>query len=164
MFIKSIWLGFFGVMLFITTALGGSSVLEGIVKDANGHPIEGADIRIQAKNSGKLLTTVKTDAKGHYSLEGLPAGDYRVTLVVNEAVKTSINNSTVTASESTQLNFDLTQARPSVTVKKGKHLVWIPAFSGSRLPGRWVELDDSGSWAAEALPTSVIRISAEELQ
>src|SRR5919204_6614889 len=109
MFIKSIWVGFLGIMLFIASAFGGSSVLQGIVKDANGHPIEGADIRIQAKNSGTLLTTVKTHANGRYSLEGLPAGDYRVTLVVNGTVKTSINNTTVEANESTQLNFDLTK-------------------------------------------------------
>ena len=164
MFIKSIRIGFLGVMLFITSASGASSVLDGIVKDANGHPIEGADIRIETKNSGRLLTTVKTDAKGRYSLEGLPAGNYRVTLVVNGTVKTSINNTTVEASESTQLNFDLTQTRASVTVKKGKHWVWIPAFTGSRLPGHWVEIDDSGSWAAEASATNVVRVSGEELQ
>jgi 5-hydroxyisourate hydrolase-like protein (transthyretin family) len=164
MFIKSIRIGFLGVTLFIASALGASSVLQGIVKDANGHPIEGADIRIQTKNSGRLLTTVKTDAKGRYSLEGLPAGNYRVTLVVNGTVKTSINNTTVEASESTQLNFDLTQTRASVTVKKGKHWVWIPAFTGSRLPGHWVEIDDSGSWAGEASATNVVRISGEELQ
>jgi hypothetical protein len=164
MFIKSIWIGFLGVMLFIASASGAGSVLEGIVKDASGHPIEGADIRIQAKNSGSLLTTTKTDARGHYSFERLPAGDYRVTLVVNGAVKTSINNTTVAASESTQLNFDLIQARASVTVQKGKHWVWIPAFTGSRLPGRWVELNDSGSWAGEAPSTNIVRISGEELQ
>jgi 5-hydroxyisourate hydrolase-like protein (transthyretin family) len=164
MFIKSIWIGFLGVTLFIASTLGASSVLQGIVKDANGHPIEGADIRIQAKNSGKLLTSVKTDANGRYSLEGLPAGNYRVTLVVNGTMKTSINNTAVEASESTQLNFDLTQTRASVTVKKGKHWVWIPAFTGSRLPGHWVEIHDSGSWAGEALAANVVRISGEELQ
>ena len=164
MVIKSIWIGLLGVMLFIASASGGSSVLQGIVKDANGHPIEGADIRIQPKNSERLLTTVKTDAKGHYILEGLPAGNYRVTLVVNGTVKTSINNATVEASESTELNFDLTRSRASATLKKGKHWVWIPAFTGSRLPGRWVEVDDSGGWAAEASATNVVRVSGEELQ
>jgi len=164
MFIKSTGIGFLRVMLFIASALGASSVRQGIVKDANGHPIEGADIRIEPKNSGRLLTTVKTDANGRYSLKGLPAGNYRVTLVVNGAVKTSINNTTVEASESTQLNFDLTQARASGTMNKGKHWVWIPAFTGSRLPGRWVEIDDSGSWAGEASATNVVRISGEELQ
>ena len=164
MFIKLIGIGLLGATLFIASALGAGPALQGMVKDANGHPIEGADIRIETKNSGRLLTTVNTDANGRYSLEGLPAGNYRVTLVVNGAVKTSINNTTIEASESTQLNFDLTRTRASVTVKKGKHWVWIPAFTGSRLPGHWVELNDSGSWAGEAMPTNIVRISGEELQ
>ena len=40
-----------------------------------------------------------------------------MTLVVNGALKTSINNTTLEPGESTQLNFDLTQTRASVTVK-----------------------------------------------
>jgi carboxypeptidase family protein len=166
-FIKSLRIGFIGLMLFVASAWAASSVLEGIVKDAKGHPVEGADIRIETKNGGRLLTTVKTDAKGRYILEGLPAGNYRVTLVVKGAVKTSINNTTLESGEPTQLNFDLAAApasRASVTVKKGRHWVWIPAFTGSRLPGRWVELNDSGSWAAEASSLNVVRVSAEELQ
>jgi 5-hydroxyisourate hydrolase-like protein (transthyretin family) len=164
MFIKSIWIGFVVVMLFVASTLAASSLLEGIVKDAKGHPIQGADIRVEAKNTGRVLTTVKTDANGRYILEGLPAGNYRVTLVVNGSVKSSINNTTVEPGESTQLNFDLKQTRASVTVKKGKHWVWIPAFTGSRLPGRWIEVDDSGSWAAEATANNLVRVSGEELQ
>src|SRR5438876_919255 len=163
MFIKSIWIGFIGVMLFVASASAASSVLQGIVKDANGHPIQGADIRIEAKNTGRLLTAVKTDANGRYTLGGLAAGNYRVTLVVNGAVKTSINNTTLEPGESTQLNFDLKQTRASITVKKGKHWVWIPAFTGSRLPGRWVEVDDSGSWAAEASANHIVRVRVAQL-
>ena len=164
MFIKSIWIGFVVVMLFVASTLAASSLLEGIVKNAKGHPIQGADIRVEAKNTGRVLTTVKTDANGRYILEGLSAGNYRVTLVVNGSVKSSINNTTVEPGESTQLNFDLKQTRASVTVKKGKHWVWIPAFTGSRLPGRWIEVDDSGSWAAEATANNLVRVSGEELQ
>jgi hypothetical protein len=167
MFLKSLWIGFVGLMLAVASAWAASSVLEGIVKDARGHPIEGADIRIETKNGARLLTTVKTDVKGRYILEGLPAGNYRVTLVVKGAVKTSINNTTIESGESTQLNFDLTSAaasRVSVTVKKGRHWVWVPAFTGSRLPGHWIELNDSGSWAGEASSFNVIRVSGEELQ
>jgi hypothetical protein len=163
MIIKSIWVGFVGVMLFVASASAANSLLEGIVKDANGHPIQGADIRIEPNNTGRL-TTVKTDANGRYILEGLAPGIYRVTLVVNGVVKTSINNTTLEPTESTQLNFDLTHKRTSVTVKKGKHWVWLPAFTGSRLPGRWVEVDDSGSWAAEATANNIVRVSGEELQ
>ena len=164
MFIKSTWIGFIGVMLFVASASAGSSVLQGIVKDAKGHPIQGADIRIEATNTGRLLTTVKTDVYGRYTLEGLVAGNCRVTLVVNGAVKASINNTTLELGESTQLNFELKQAGASVTVTKGKHWVWVPAFTGSRLPARWVEVDDGGNWAAEAAANNIVRISAEELQ
>ena len=164
MFIKSIWIGFIGVMLFVASASAASSVLQGIVKDAKGHPIQGADIRIEATNTGRLLTTVKTNVNGRYSLESLAAGNYRVTLVVNGAVKASINNTTLEPGESTHLNFELKQTRASVTVTKGKHWVWIPPFTGSRMPGRWVEVDGSGSWAAAAPANHIVRVSAEELQ
>jgi hypothetical protein len=60
---------------------------------------------------------------GRYSLEGLAAGKYRVTLVVNGAVKVSINNTALEPGESTQLNFKLKQERASVTETKGKH--WV---------------------------------------
>jgi len=165
MFMKSIWIAFIGIILFVASASAASSELQGIVKDAKGHPIKGADILIEAKNTGILLTTVKTNVNGRYSLESLAAGDYRVTLVVNGAVKTSVNNATLEPGESTQLNFELKQTRASVTVTKGKHRVWMPAFTGSRLPGRWVEVDDSGGWsAANATANHVVRVSAEELR
>jgi hypothetical protein len=162
---KSIWIAFIGVMLFVASASAASSVLQGIVKDANRHPIQGADIRIEATDTGRLLTTVKTNVDGRYSLEGLAGGNYRVTLIVNGAVKGSINNATLEPGESTQLNFELKQARASVTVTKGKHRVWMPAFTGSRLPGHWVEVDDSGGWSAENVTAlHVVRVSAEALR
>ena len=79
-------------------------------------------------------------------------------------MKASINNTTLKLGESTQLNFELKQTRASVTVTKGKHWVWVQAFTGSRLPGRWVEVDGSGSWAAAAPANHIVRVSAEELQ
>ena len=161
---KSIWIGFVGVVLFVASAWAVSSVLHGTVKDANGRPIQGADIRVEATNTGRLLTTVKTNVNGRYNLEGLAPGNYRVTLVVNGTVKGSINNTALEPDRSTQLNFDLKQTRAAVTVSKGKHRVWIPAFTGSRLPGRWVEVDDSGSWAAQAPANNIIRVNAEELE
>ena len=151
-------------MFVVTSATAGNSALEGIVKDAKGRPIQGVDLRIEARNDGNRITTVKTDENGRYSLKGVAAGTYQVTLVVNGVVKTSINNTTLQPGESTQLNFDLTGTRASGTVKKGKHMVWIPAFTGSRLPGRWVEVDDGGAWAGEASTANVVRVDGEELQ
>jgi hypothetical protein len=167
MSIKSLRIGCIGLILSVASAWAAGSALQGIVKDAKGHAIEGADVRIETKSGGKLITTLKTDANGRYILDGLPAGNYRVTLVVNGSVKASINNTTIQSGEPTQLNFNLratSGSQASVTTTKGKHWVWIPAFTGSRLPGHWVELDDSGSWAANATPTNIVRISGEELQ
>ena len=53
MFIKSIGIGFIGVMLFVASAAAANSVLEGVVKDGKGHPIQGVDVRIEAKNGGR---------------------------------------------------------------------------------------------------------------
>ena len=162
---KTIWIALVGALLFVASALAANSELQGVVRDAKGRPIQGADLRVEEAKTGRLLTTVKTNVSGRYSLEGLAAGDYRVTLAVNGAVKASINNATLEPGESTQLNFQLKQTRASVTVTKGKHRVWIPAFTGSRLPGRWVEVDDNGGWsAANATANHVVRVSAEELQ
>jgi len=124
-------------------------------------------IRIETTNGGNLLKTVKTDANGRYISDGLPAGSYRVTLVVNGAIKASINSTKIESAEPTQLNFDLkskSASQASAPAKKGTHWVWIPAFPGSRLPGRWVEVDDSGSWAGAASTLNVVRVSGEELQ
>ena len=95
MFIKSIWIGCVGLILSTASAWAGGFALQGVVKDSEGHPIKGADIRIETKNSGKLIKTVKTDANGRYISDGLPAGNYRITLIVNGAVKTSINNTKI---------------------------------------------------------------------
>ena len=144
-----------------------SSALQGLVKDPKGHPIKGADIRIETANSGKLLKTVKTDANGYYISDGLPAGTYRVTLVLNGAAKASINNAKMKLGEPTQLNFDLRStlvSQTSAPSEKGKHWVWQPTETGTRLAGRWVEVDDSGSWAAAAGASNVIRVSPEALQ
>ena len=165
MFMKSIWIGLIGVTLSVATVSAVSSVLQGIVKDANKHPIQGADIRVEATNTGRLLAAVKTNVNGRYSLEGLPAGKYRVTLVVNGAVRGSINNTRLAPGESTQLNFELKQTRALVTATKGTHRVWVPPFTGSRLPGRWIEVDDNTSWAgAHVTADNVVQVSAEELQ
>src|SRR5438128_10676798 len=153
MFIKSLRIGFIGLVLCVGSVWAAPPVIQGIVNDPKGHPIKGADVRIETTNGGKLLKTVKTDANGHYVSDGLPAGVYRVTLVVNGAVKASINNTKTKADQPTQLNFDLKPApapQANAAAKTGKHKVWVPATTGSHIGGTWVEVDDSGSSAAGA--------------
>src|SRR5438034_11188539 len=98
---------FVGLVLSVANAWAAPSVIQGIVKDAKGQPIKGADVRIESRDGSKLLKTVKTDGNGRYTADGLPAGVYRATLVVNAAVKASIMNTKTKSDQPTQLNFDL---------------------------------------------------------
>ena len=120
-----------------------ASTLQGEVKDSKGQPIVGAELRIQSND--RTIATARTDAKGHYASSTVPAGSYRVALFVNGVRKASIDNTRVRADNPTELNFALTgKVASNQPIKKGKHMVYVPAETGSHLPGRWVEVDDSG--------------------
>jgi len=164
MFTKSLQIGLIGFALSVATAWAGPSAIQGVVKDAKGQAIKGADVRIESKDAKQHFNTVKTDAKGRYISEGLPAGVYRVTLVVNGAVKTSITNTKTKADQTTQLNFDLkpVPAAQASAGQKGKHMVWVPAQTGSHIGGRWVEVDDGTTSAPGTL--NVQRANAEQMQ
>jgi Carboxypeptidase regulatory-like domain len=148
MFIRLLRLGFIGMVLLAASAWAAPSVLQGVVKDPNGRPVKGADIRIEAKDGSKLFKTVKTDVNGRYVSDALPAGAYRVTLILNGAVKASIDGAKTKSGQPTQLNFDLKSAaasQASGSVKKTKHKVWVTAGTGTHLGGRWVEEDDNST-------------------
>jgi len=165
MFIKSLQIGLMGFLLCAANAWAGPASIQGIVKDAHGKPIKGADVRIQSQNGKQLFNTVKTDTQGRYISQGLQPGVYRVALVVKGAAKASIMNTSAKADQATQLNFDLkpvTASQASAAGKSGKHKVWVPSNTGSHIGGSWVEVDDSGTTNAGAL--NVKRSSAEALR
>ena len=165
MLIKSLRIGFVGLVLSVATAWAGPSAIQGVVKDAKGQAIKNADVRIESKDGRQKFNTVKTDGKGRYISQGLAPGVYRVTLVVNGAVKASITNTKTKPDQTTQLNFDLkpvAAAQASAGQKKGKHMVWVPAATGSHIGGSWVEVDDGAKTAPGTL--NVQHADAEQLQ
>ena len=138
---KSFILSFVGSLLVTFTVLAGTSVLEGFVKDPNGRPVKGADVRIEAKNFSKI---VKTDANGHYVCDGLGVATYKATLVINGQVKASIANAKTQAGKPAQLNFNLTGQTASA--KKHTHMVFVrPDLDTHIGGGRWIEVDDNGN-------------------
>ena len=123
----------------------GPASIQGFVKAAKGEPIKGADVRIESRDGKQVFSTVKTDAKGRYISQGLQPGVYRVTLLVDGALKGSIMNTQTKANQPTQLNFDFKRTSPAASIAKGgKHMVWVPARTGSHIGGNWVEVDDEG--------------------
>src|SRR5580704_4253447 len=68
------------VLLSVALLLGPlcyGATIAGTVKDPYGAPFEGATI--QAQNTKTRITTiVLSDSHGHYRVENLPAGEYRV--------------------------------------------------------------------------------------
>jgi hypothetical protein len=137
---KTFILSFVGSLLVAFGASAGTS-LEGVVKDPAGHPIKGADVRIEVKNFSKL---VKTDANGHYVCDGLGVATYKATLLINGQVKASIANAKTQAGKATQLNFNLTGQMASA--KKKTHMVYMrPDLDTHIGGGRWVEVDENGN-------------------
>lgn len=164
MFIKSLQIGLIASLLCAANVWAGPASIQGIVKDAKGQPIKGADVRIASRDGKQLFNTVKTDAKGRYISQGLQPGVYRVSLVVNGAVKADIGNTKTKSDQATQLNFDLkpvAAGKATTEQKKGKHMVWMPPTTGSHTGGRWVEVSDG---ATEAGALNVQRASGEQLQ
>ena len=165
MFIKLLRIGVIGLMLCAATAWAGPSSIQGIVKDAKGQPIKGANVQVASKDGKQLFNTVKTDSQGRYISQGLQPGVYRVSLIVNGATKSSISNTKTRSDQSTVLNFDLKPVpagQASTQQKSGKHMVWIPAETGSHMGGRWVEVDENAASNTGAL--NVKRANAEQLQ
>jgi len=164
MFIKSLRIGLIGFVLSVATAWAGPSAIQGVVKDAKGQAINSADVRIESRDGKKVFKTVKTDGSGHYVSDGLAPGVYRVSLIVNGAVKASIMNTQTHPGRPTQLNFDLkpvSASQASTVAKKKKNMVWVPSSTGSHIGGRWVEVDENDTADTGAL--NVKKGSAEDL-
>jgi serine/threonine protein kinase len=124
----------------------GPASIQGFVNDVKGEPIKSADVRIESHDGKQVLSTVKTDSKGRYISQGLQPGVYRVTLLVNGAVKASVVNTQIKANQPTQLNFDFKPtSQAGNTARGGKRMVWMPGRTGTHLGGNWVQVDDKGN-------------------
>ena len=157
---KSLILSLVGVLLVPFSLYAGTSILEGVVKDPAGRPVKGADVRIEAKNSSKV---VKTDANGHYVCDGLGVTTYKVTLAINGQVKASILNARTQVGKATQLNFNLTGQAASA--KKHTHMVYVAPSIDTRIgSGRWVEVDDNGNIVNNAGASNITKVTGTAVQ
>jgi len=128
--------------VFSGAAFGQS--IEGTVRGSDGKALKDSEVRVEQKGNKSVVTT-KTDARGHYSYSRLSPGVYTVSVVLDGAVKSSLNVKTTTTNS--KIDFDL---KPAAATKV-KHYVWVPARTGTHMGSGWVEVDDGSNAAPGAL-------------
>ena len=81
--------------------------VRGIVIDTSGSPLEGATIVVTSKATG-ISKTVEANAKGGYSVRGLPAGVvYDVEVMADGLQKSMTKDVSLTVGQSAVLNYNL---------------------------------------------------------
>jgi tetratricopeptide (TPR) repeat protein len=104
--VKSLLLSGFAFLFLSLPAFAQTSTIEGVVKDPDGKPVQGAVVNID-RTDIKGHYTVKTDKKGHYGHYGLPlGGKYDVTVMINGELKDKMTG-VPTKGDPTTLDFNL---------------------------------------------------------
>src|SRR6476619_7605384 len=97
-----------GFAIVAVNSWAAGTSIEGIVTDASGKPVNGADVKIWPRYAGTWTKFVKTDANGHYSYDGVaPGTKYVVTLIINSKIEASNSSVMPKFGSPTQVNFDL---------------------------------------------------------
>jgi hypothetical protein len=133
-----------GSFVLATAAFAQTSTIEGMVRGPDGKPMKSADVRLEPKVKGVAAQTVKSDASGRYRFTNLNVAKYRVTVLSGSQTLGFIDNVNTTSSKTARVDFDI-KGGAAGQPKKAKHLVWVPAETGSNLGGRWVEENDSSA-------------------
>src|SRR6266849_3326701 len=96
-----------GCLLFAGASWAQITAIEGDVKGADGQPVKDAKILIERKDMKGTYKGAKTDKKGHYIYNGLPLGTYKVSVLIDNQVRDSVDNVKTTLGDPKQIDFDL---------------------------------------------------------
>src|SRR6202171_3931162 len=101
--------GLFAVsfLLFAGSAFAQISAIEGDVKGPDGQPVKGAVILIEREDMKGTYKGAKTDKKGHYIYNGLPLGTYKVSVLIDNQVRDSVDNVRTSLGDPKTVDFDL---------------------------------------------------------
>ncbi|MEP6714630.1 MAG: tetratricopeptide repeat protein [Terriglobia bacterium] len=105
---KSLILPSFAFLLLALPAFSQTTQVEGVVKDENGKPLQGAVVTFE-RTDIKGHYTVKTDKKGKYGHYGLPMGTFNMSVEVDGKVRDTFNGVKTRPGEPLVHDFDLKQ-------------------------------------------------------
>lgn len=124
----------------LTASAGAAAVIEGSVKDTNGHAAAGAQIRVNRTDRQAPSLNATTDSRGRYALKDVDVGTYSVTAIAPGGAQSTITNIKARTASAVRLEFDM---RQSLDKKKVKQWVYLPSPTGTHMGGRWVEVTDA---------------------
>jgi hypothetical protein len=149
--------------------------------------VAGVDVIVKQRPRDRAVT----DARGNFAIEALAGGSYRLTFRARKAedlhhstsdkvmvattysikidgTKRAVNKSGLTTDDllaGYDVDVDLgpgARIRGQVAAAALKNMVWIPAETGSHVPGHWVEAGSAEAKAA--VHHNMNRMSVEELR
>jgi len=106
-----------GLLLLVFTLPAQITTIEGIVKGADGKPVQGAQIQI-VRTDIKGNYPTKTDKKGHYIYTGLPMGMYTINVIVDGKQVDSRPQIHTSPSDTSVQNFDLAASQQAANVQR----------------------------------------------
>jgi tetratricopeptide (TPR) repeat protein len=101
-----------GLLFFGFTAMAQITAIEGDVKSDDGKPLVGAVVKIDRFDITAHYKT-KTDKKGHYFYNGLPLGNYNVTIEVDGKDVDQAKGVRSKLGDPTNVSFDLEASKKS---------------------------------------------------
>lgn len=119
----------------VASASAQNSSIRGLVKNTDGKPLVGAQVKIERTDAKARAATTNTDANGNYVVSGLPGGMFRVTAYGKTNAKEIGGINTKSGSSVT---VDLNMSVRSNN-KLEKRYVWVKSEVGSMIGGRWDE-------------------------
>jgi hypothetical protein len=143
-------------------AFGQPAAIEADVKGVDGRPAKSAEVRIERQDKKMAPMMVKTNWRGHLSATNLEVGTYKLTATVAGGVQSSQVVKTQ-AQKPSLVTFDL-EKTPAVASKGKKKMVYVPAQTGTRVGGGWVQVNDDGTPASTPNGQNVDTFSGNALQ
>lgn len=153
---------FCSTFFLLSAAFGQKTAIQADVKGVDGRPAKTAEVRIERQDKKTAPMLVKTDWRGRMAVANLEVGTYKLTAIVAGGIQSSQIVKTQ-AQKPSLVTFDLTKA--PVTAGKGKtRMVYVPAPTGTRIGGGWVQVNDDGQPTTTPNGQNVDTMSGDSLQ